>query len=263
MSALQTIKIPILTYHSIDMSGSVISTNPDTFRNQMKFLSEMNFNVVSLKTLGKHFLEKKPLPPKTIVLTFDDGFQNFYTTAFPVLSEYNFTATVFLITDYCGKFNDWSGNLQAFEPRKLMSWNEIKELSKNGIEFAAHSKTHLDLTRITIEKARREMVESKSAIENNLRVEVTDFAYPYGKYDTPVKRLTEEHFRTACSVRLGKTQFGDDLFSLKRLDAYYLSNERIFRAVLSGNFDWYMSFRQAMRDIKRRVIVNSKYLPLI
>ncbi len=250
MNTARTTKVTILTFHSIDTSGSVISTAPGTFRNQMKFLSEMNFNVVSLKTLGKHFLKKKPLPPKTIVLTFDDGFHNFYTTAFPVLSEYDFTATVFLITDYCGKFNDWSGNLSSLEPSKLMDWSEIKELNNNGIEFAAHSRTHLDLTRISIEEARREMVESKSAIENNLGIEVTDFAYPYGKYNAQVKSLTEEHFRTACSVRLGKTQFGDDLFSLKRVDAYYLSNERIFRSILSANFDWYMSLRQAMRDLK-------------
>jgi peptidoglycan/xylan/chitin deacetylase (PgdA/CDA1 family) len=131
-----------------------------------------------------------------------------------------------------------------------MDWSEIKELNNNGIEFATHSRTHLDLTRISIEEARREMVESKSAVENNLGVEVTDFAYPYGKYNAPVKSVAEEHFRTACSVRLGKAQFGDDLFSLKRLDAYYLSNENFFRSILSTDFDWYMSFRQAMRDIK-------------
>ncbi len=104
MNEAQTTEIPVLTYHSIDNSGSVISTGPETFRKQMQILADADFNVVSLKTLGKSLLENAALPPKTIVLTFDDGFQNFYTTAFPVLNEYNFPATVFLITDYCGKF---------------------------------------------------------------------------------------------------------------------------------------------------------------
>lgn len=250
MSSAQTAKIPILTYHSIDASGSVISTSPKNFGAQMKFLSENDFNVVSLKSLGKHFFENKPLPPKTVVLTFDDGFENFYTTAFPVLSEYNFTATVFLITDYCGRFNDWTGNLPTLKPNKLMNWNEIKELSRNNIEFAAHSRTHPDLTRISSEEAAREIRESKLKIEERLGIEVADFAYPYGKYNLPVKQITQRYFKTACSTNLGKAETGDDVFSLKRIDAYYLSNERIFRWILSNNFDWYLSFRQALRNVK-------------
>jgi len=251
MNEAQTTEIPVLTYHSIDNSGSVISTDPKTFRKQMQILADADFNVVSLKTLGKSLLENAALPPKTIVLTFDDGFQNFYTTAFPVLNKYNFPATVFLITDYCGKFNDWAGNLPTLEPSKLMDWSEIKELSKNNIEFAAHSRTHPDLTKLNTEKAAREMVESKLTVEERLGVEVTDFAYPYGKYNLPVKQITEKHFRTACSTRLGKVKAGDDFFALKRVDAYYLSNDRVFNSILSDNFNLYLDFRQILRDLKR------------
>jgi len=253
MSEAQTTKIPILTYHSIDNSGSVISTSPETFRKQMQFLSDADFSVVSLKTLGKSFHENVSLPPKTLVLTFDDGFQNFYTTAFPALNEYKFPETVFLIIDYCGKFNDWSGNLPALEQSKLMDWNEIKELSKNNIEFAAHSRTHPDLTKLNTEKAAREIVESKLTIEERLGVEVTDFAYPYGKYNLPVKQITEKHFRTACSTRLGKVQAGDDLFSLKRVDTYYLSNDHVFNSILSVNFNLYLNFRQILRELKAKI----------
>ena len=250
MNIAQTTKIPILTYHSIDNGGSIISTRAETFRAQMKFLSENNFNVVSLKIFGKHLAENKNLPPKTIVLTFDDGFENFYTTAFPVLNEYNFTATVFLITDYCGKFNNWSSNLPMPKSSKLMNWKEIKELSDYNIEFAAHSRTHPDLTKISLAEAEREMVESKLAIENALGVEVTDFAYPYGAFNSAVRSLAGKHFKTACSTNLGKVKSADDLFSLKRIDAYYLQNEQIFQSILSVKFDLYLSFRQAMRDLK-------------
>lgn len=263
MSAAQKFKIPILTYHSIDESGSVISTGANVFRRQMKFLSEANFNVVSLKTLGKSLLENKILPPKTIALTFDDGFENFYSEAFPILNEYNFPATVFLVTDYCGKFNDWAGNLPTLAPRKLMDWNAIKELSNHNIEFAAHSSTHPDLTQISLSEAERELVQSKSTIEERLGVEVMDFAYPYGRFDLPVKRLAQKHFRTACSTILGKAQNGDDLFALKRVDTYYLQNEQIFRAILSGRFDSYLNFRQAMRVLKAAWYSNNKSYSLI
>lgn len=217
----------------------------------MKFLSENNYNIVSLKTLGKLFTQNKNLPPKTIVLTFDDGFENFYTTAFPILNEYNFTATVFLISDYCGKYNDWAGNLSTIAPRKLMNWEKIKELNDDKkIEFAAHSRTHPDLTKISLAEAEREMHESKLTIENRLGAEVFDFAYPYGKFNSAVKELAAKHFRTACSTNLGKVKFDDDLFSLKRIDAYYLRNEQIFHSILSSNFSLYLSFRQQMREIK-------------
>lgn len=250
MNDATTAGIPILTYHSIDESGSVISTSPETFRRQIKFLSEEAFNVISLKDLTLCLNGSIEFSPKTIILTFDDGFQNFYTTAFPILKEHNFTATVFLITDYCGKYNDWYGNLPSLERSKLMDWNEIKELSKSGIEFGSHTRTHPDLTKISIEKAKQEIIGSKSKIEEKLGIEVADFAYPYGKYNQAVKNITGDNFKTSCSTELGKYRAGDDLFSLKRLDTYYLSNERIFRSMLSANFDKYINFRRTMRDLK-------------
>jgi peptidoglycan/xylan/chitin deacetylase (PgdA/CDA1 family) len=250
MSLTQTIKIPILTYHSINESGSVISTGSKVFRSQMKFLRDADFNVVSLKTLGIHLRANIDLPPRTVVLTFDDGFKDFYTTAFPILDEYGLTATVFLITDYCGKFNDWAGNLPGLERERLMDWNEIKELADNKIEFGAHSLTHPDLTRISGEMVRREIAGSKTAIEQRLGKEASEFAYPYGSFNQSVKRMTQECFTLACATDLGKVQPPDDVYALKRIDAYYLSNGRVFRALLSESFDWYMNFRQAMRSLK-------------
>ena len=254
MTISQTVKIPILTYHSIDDSGSVISTSPPVFQAQMKFLKESNFNVISLNTLVKSSDENKPLPEKSIILTFDDGFQNFYTEAYPILNKYDFTATVFLITDHCGKLNDWTGNLATLEYRKLMNWRDIKELSSQGIVFGAHSKTHPDLTKISIIDAKREMTESKLVIENQLGIKVTDFAYPYGNFNFEIKQIAAQYFKTACSTNLGKVASKDDFFSLKRLDSYYLSNQQIFRSLLSTKFDWYISLRQTMREIKKRVL---------
>lgn len=244
-------KIPVLTYHSIDESGSVISTDAATFRRQMKFLKEADFNVVSLNDLTKNLRENKKLPPKTIVLTFDDGFQNFYATAFPILADYNFTATVFLVAAHCEKYNDWDGDLPTIERSRLMSWNEIKELHKHGIEFGAHSLTHPDLTEISLAEVERELVESKAIIEDKLGGAVEMFAYPYGKFNAAVKRLTEQNYAAACSTNLGKVQTRSDFYSLARVDTYYLKNERIFRSLESFSFDRYLQFRQAMRNLKR------------
>lgn len=250
MKAAQNEKLPILTYHSIDESHSIISTGKETFRSQMKFLSENAFNIVSMKTAAKFILQNRELPAKTIVLTFDDGFENFYTGAFPVLNEYNFTATVFLITDYCGKFNDWAGNLPLLRHSKLMDWSKIKELSAYNVEFASHSRTHPDLTKIPLINAEREIIESKNIIEEKLGNEVINFAYPYGAYNFEVKGLTAKYYQTSCSTAPGKARLRDDPFSLNRIDAYYLRNERIFRSLSAARFDLYMSLRRIMRDLK-------------
>ncbi len=74
---------------------------------------------------------------------------------------------------------------------------------------------------------------------------------PHGMYNLPIKQLTKKYFRTACSTRLGKVQAGDDLFSLKRVDTYYLSNEHVFNSILSVNFNLYLNFRQILRDLKQ------------
>lgn len=244
-------KIPVLTYHSIDESGSVISTDAATFRGQMKILKESDFNVVSLGNLIKNFGENKSLPDKTIVLTFDDGFQNFYADAFPILAEYGFIATVFLVTNYCEKYNDWEGNLPTLERSKLMSWSEIKELHNHGIEFGAHSLSHPDFTKISLEEVERELVESKSVIEDKLGSSVETFAYPYGKFNNDVKRLTAQNYAVACSTNLGKVKENSDFYSLERVDTYYLKDERIFKSLDSVSFDYYLQFRQVMRNLKR------------
>jgi peptidoglycan/xylan/chitin deacetylase (PgdA/CDA1 family) len=228
----------------------VISTAPETFRRQMEHLFQNDYKTVSLKQLADDLTDKKTPPPKTVVLTFDDGFRNFLTEAFPVLEKYNFTATVFLVTDFCGKYNDWEGNPPALPRSKLLDWSEIKELSDYGIEFGSHTETHPDLTKISAEKIRAEITDSKSVIEDRLSEKVETFAYPYGRFNSESKRITAQNYGAACSTNLGKVGFDSDLLALERLDTYYLSNPKIFKRLTARSFDRYMTFRQTMRAVK-------------
>jgi peptidoglycan/xylan/chitin deacetylase (PgdA/CDA1 family) len=253
MAIKQANKIPILTYHSIDQSKSVISTAPDVFRRQMKRLSEMNYQVITLKHLIELIAEKKAISAKTVALTFDDGFQNFYTQAFPVLAEFGFKATVFLVTGHIGRYNDWARNPADLPHSKLLSWREIKELSGSGIEFGAHTVTHPDLTKISDVKMKREIIESKALIEEKLGIETKTFAYPYGKFNTSVKQISAAAFQASCSTNLGKMRKTSDFSALERIDTYYLSNEKIFNALSSNSFDFYLKFRQIMRRFKASV----------
>ena len=248
--------IPILTYHSIDESGSVISTRPGVFRRQMKLLSETGWKVVALNDLVRMLPDRRPISEKTAVLTFDDGFQNFYTEAFPVLQEYGFKATVFLVTTYVGQHNFWENKEDGSTGMplgQLLSWDEIKELSGRGVDFGAHSLSHPDLTKIPLEKATREIIESKTVIEQHLGTRVATFAYPYGSFNEQIKEIVKDNFAAAVSTNLGKITAGDDLHALKRLDAYYLRNERIFNSLAERKFEYYMQARQMLRSMKARL----------
>ena len=94
------------------------------------------------------------------------------------------------------------------------------------------------------------MIGSQSIIEEKIGDKVTTFAYPFGKFNLPVKRLAERHFDAACSVNLGKARASSDFFSLKRIDTYYLSNKKTFDALSTANFDFYMQFRRLLRNVK-------------
>ena len=240
--------LPILTYHSLDDSGSVISTSPSTFRMQMKFLAENGYQSLPLSDASGYIREKKPFPDKAFVMTFDDGYQNNYTRAFQVMQEFSFKATIFLISAYCEK--SWSGDESSLETQPMLSWSEIREMHRYGIEFGAHTATHPDLTRIPIAEAEREIKQSKAEIQDRLGGEVTTFAYPFGTFDASVRELARREFHAACSTRLGKVEVADDPFSLKRIDMYYLSNFRFFSKLATARLEWYLFLRQVLRDLK-------------
>ncbi len=244
-------QISILTYHSLDDSGSVVSTSPGIFQAQMRHLSESNFNVISFGEVVAHINEGRPLSAKTVAITFDDGYENVYTEAFPVLQQYGFTATVFLIADYCGKYNDWPSNMPSIERSPLLSWREVREMRKHGIEFGAHTLTHPDLTRLNESQADYEIKHSKDKIQEHLGEEVKVFAYPYGKYNRRIRETAQRHFNGACSTRLGRVNGESDVYLLNRVDTYYISHQSLLERLPTNSFTAYLKLRQSLRNLKQ------------
>ena len=243
-------RIPIITYHSIDNSGTVISTAPAVFKRQVSALAAAGYEAITLRELVASIKQSSLLPAKPIVLTFDDGFRNFYREAFPTLDDHGFRATVFLVTDFCGRFNDWSGNPASFPRSEILNWREIRELSDNGVEFGSHTKTHPDLTKISKEAMEDEIIGSKRALDDALGVETESFAYPFGNKNETVKNMTAAKFKSATSTVLGKVTPKSDLHELERVDAYYLSNRQIFDLLDTFVFDNYLRVRQYLRNAK-------------
>lgn len=247
---LTMFRVPIITYHSIDDSGSVISTSPAVFQRQIATLGNAGYHAFTLRELVSRIEQDVPIPARSVVLTFDDGFKNFYTEAFPVLDAYRFAATVFLVTDHCGSYNDWPGNPADFPRTELLTWKEIRELSTEGVEFGSHTRTHPDLVSFSISATEDEIAGSKAALDDALGIETASFAYPFGRKNELTKRIAATNFKSAVSTVLGKVTSHSDLYALERVDAYYLSNPWILDRLDTEGFDRYLSVRQFLRDAK-------------
>lgn len=241
--------ISILTYHSIDASASVVSCAPQDFADQMTCLSDEGFRGVSLREAVAHRQQHRSWPEKNAVLTFDDGFANFYEGALPVLRKHNFTATVFVISGHMGGVNDWAKPPKDLGPQKMLSWQQVSELAAAGIEIGSHTRTHPDLKRCSLETARVEMSESRKEIEDHLGHTVGSFAYPYGGTSSSLSSLAAMEYDAACTTQLRRAN-SDPLDSLPRVDMYYIRSHRNLQRLLDGHLDQYLAVRSAGRAIR-------------
>ena len=242
-------KIPILTYHSIDNSGSVISTSPEKFRSHMQYLSGSSFNVIALEEIVSCIHENRHFPPRSVAITFDDGFKNNYDIAYPVLKVYGFRATIFPVTGFCGKNNQWQGQPAEIPVLEIMDWDEVVEMANNGIDFGAHTVNHPNLLELTLEQAEDEIVDSKKEIEERLGKSVLSFAYPYGAKTNKISKILKDEFMCAFSTELKVADLNSDIYSLPRIDMYYFSRNNYFTCVGTSNFSHYIKYRKFLRTL--------------
>lgn len=243
--------IAILTYHSLDNSGSVLSTPPSVFAEQMRILNEHDTRVVSLADLRRS-LGASGANENIVAITFDDGFESIHEHALPVLQRCGFTATVFLVTDYCGKTNSWPGQPSHVVCRPLLHWSQVKEMSAAGITFGSHTRTHAHLRATAAHNVEEQLVTSKRMIEDAVGQPVDSLAYPYGVYDEGVMRLVARHFTLACSTALGFATRRSHPLALERLDVYYLRQPALFRRLFSVEMAVYIGLRRYLRGLRRR-----------
>jgi peptidoglycan/xylan/chitin deacetylase (PgdA/CDA1 family) len=233
----------ILTYHSLDDSGSVISMPPDLFRRQMEFLATSGIPVVPLDQVLSR--------PGSVAITFDDGFRNLLEHAIPELERHNFPAAIFLVSGYCGRNNDWPG--QSYDKAAqlpLMSWDEIASLPPQ-ISLGAHTITHPDLTRISADECERELRGSKEQIEQRLGRPVRWLAYPYGASSPKVRVAARQQFELAVGTSLRFTPAQPDLMDLPRIDTFYLRGSFSIESLFTAPGNVYIGIRHQIRRIRK------------
>jgi len=245
--------VPILTYHSLDPSGSVISIPPGLFARQMGSLHRAGYEVLSVDELISRFDGGERPSKKVLAITFDDGYANFHEHAWPVLERYRFPATVFLVSSYCGKPNAWPGPPSPAGPLNLMSWPQIREIAGSGIRIGAHTRSHPDLTRVDMDVARTEILGSKNDIEDRAGVAASSFAYPYGLYDRRVRDIAAAAFDQAVSTRLGMAGSSSDRFALERIEMHYFRNPDLASRLESPWLSVWLQARRSIRKVRAAV----------
>lgn len=175
---------PVLMYHSVNPKSDPVLyrliVKPESFARQMRFLKEHNYKVVSLDRIGEMIRERKRVPFKTVAITFDDGFKDNYTYAYPVLKEMGFPATIFVIYDEVGR-----------QQGDRLSWDQIKEMQDSGlITIGSHTLGPVPLIDIKDEgELRRQIIDSKRIFEEKLNTPVESFCYVGGDVYGAYKRI--------------------------------------------------------------------------
>jgi peptidoglycan/xylan/chitin deacetylase (PgdA/CDA1 family) len=214
--------IPILMYHSISSSATrafrPCIVPPDVFEEHLAYLKQHDYTSLTATQLVQAMSNAgASLPARPVVLTFDDAYADFYTSALPALQHYGFSATLYVPTAFVGNTSRWLQNLGE-GARPLLSWSQLTEISTHNIECGAHTHTHPALDMLPLAQARAEIVSSKQLLEDHLGQRVLSFAYPFGYYSARVRRIVQEAgFSSACAIRLTISSLNDDPYALARI----------------------------------------------
>jgi peptidoglycan/xylan/chitin deacetylase (PgdA/CDA1 family) len=237
------LRIPILMYHSIRGGNEgrhayyETITSPQVFAQQMKFLRENGYRALPWDEVTQSVPEGSTAKP--VVITFDDGYADFYRRAFPILTEYSFTATVFVITGLM------MSERACFKGTECLNLSEIRELHSHGVTFGSHTVTHPELRRLKPDEMEQELSGSKKALEDALGAPVGSFSYPYAfpeadrKFVSSLADLLDKcGYEHGVTTILGTAQPGANRFFLPRLPVNTGDDLAFFQAKLEGAYDW-------------------------
>jgi peptidoglycan/xylan/chitin deacetylase (PgdA/CDA1 family) len=250
--------IPVLMYHSITSSEHAnvhsyyqTTTSPAAFARQLQYLQANGYTTCTLDQAVRQLEENCRPCAKTVVLTFDDGFRNFYSEAFPLLTQYGFTAIVFLPTAFIADMP------RPFKGEDCLSWGEVRELKQHGIEFGSHTVNHPWLRELGASAIKDEIVNSKATIEQKLGCKVDSFAYPYAfpQTDRDFTRqlremLSAAGYKTGVSTIVGRANRHSDPLFIERLPVNSCDDLAFFQAKLAGAYDWMATSQHLLKVLK-------------
>jgi peptidoglycan/xylan/chitin deacetylase (PgdA/CDA1 family) len=237
----------ILTYHSIDPSGSPISLDRETFARHVAFLSSGRVRVLALDELLA-----APESPDALALTFDDGFANFATDAWPRLRDAKLPATLFVPTQRVGGDNRWKHRDEPGIPTlPLLGWDELAKLASEGLVLGAHSRSHAHLDRVSAQQLHDEVEGAFRDLADRVAAPPRAFCYPYGDFNELVERAVAERYPFACTTEHDALGPAPAPHRLPRLDAYYFQAPGTLEAFGAAPFRSRVFLRRQARKLRR------------
>ena len=226
-------RLPILVYHKIDRipPGSRYPKNyvtPEQFAAQLAFLARHGYTSISFLDYLAYRRGERRLPRRVIILTFDDGYRLTRTIALPLMRQYGFGATIFLVTAYVGKTNLWDAD-EIQEP--LLDASDIRDMQETGIEFGSQTATHAHLAALRPVEVLRELRTSREQLGALLGKPVAVLSYPYGEYTQDTLQFARDSgYEAGVTVRERMNRDATDLLELRRIPITYLTSP--------GRFAW-------------------------
>jgi len=235
----------VLTYHSIDRTGSVISISPEQFGRHVEWLVSSGIEVVPLAWLGSVGADRD-----AVALTFDDGFSNFATEAWPRLESHGFPATLFVATAHAGGTNGWESGRHRVPVLPLLDWDALGRLAESGVELGSHSVTHPDLRHVAAGQLAEEAGNSAERIRAETGREAEAFAYPYGAHDARVATAVRAVYARAVTTEFREWSGREDAARLPRLDAWYFREPGRLERWGTASFRRFITMRRRLRGAR-------------
>jgi peptidoglycan/xylan/chitin deacetylase (PgdA/CDA1 family) len=234
----------ILTFHSFDESGSVLSYSPRTFNKLLNAFERGGIPILELDEL---------LRPETqcgVAITFDDGMRTVLTEALPILRSHSAMAHLFLTTGFVGMSKPRPGQARPALDFQMLRWSEIEVLQSMGMRIEAHTASHPDLRQLTDDAVWAECEIADETIVATLGVRPRYFAYPYGRSDARVRAFARKRYAGSFTTDLRMLRDDEDKAELPRLDAFYLRHQLIYDDLRSLHTRSFLAFRRALRKLR-------------
>lgn len=215
--AMNLTDVPVLNYHKVDNLNHSLSISPQEFQEQMQYLHENGYHTITPDQLVTYLQSGSALPEKPIMLTFDDGYLDNYTNAYPIMKKYGFTATIFVVTNLVG------------HDQRFMNWDQAREMQQDGFVFGSHTVSHVALTKLTPGEVLTELTGSRQEIGRQLGILPRYFAYPTGAYNMQIEDLVRQAgYDAAFTIRFGQVGQDSDFYALERIPIF--KGQRTFRS---------------------------------
>ena len=237
---MQSSKIPILMYHSIElMPKSTVMRSlhvpPARFNIQMWMLKKLGYKGLSIRELKPYLSGKKT--GKVVGITFDDGYQNNLINAVPILNKFQFSATCYIVSSQIGNSNIWDSS-KGITQRPLMTKKEIQTWLDLGMDIGAHSLTHPDLVTLSIDDLKIEIQDCKNELEKTFNISIEDFCYPYGSFnDTTISLVKDTGYHTATTMLRGIASLKTDKLKLPRVPINHHTLPHLFLAKILSKYE--------------------------